>query len=258
MYLSSLTSVDKNFLKGTIINGYLDLRSLTSVDKDFLKGTTINGTLDLDSLTNVDKNFLKGTIINGYLDLRSLTSIDKDFLKDTTINGYLNLSSLTSVDKDFLKDTSINGDLYLNSLKKVDIYLLKRNVRKLQTGYNLEKKYCFFDGILSKVLSVRKVNEYTIFKTPFEFIAKKDDYTAHGKTIKKAIEDCEFKIISEKLKNEPINEDTLFTVKYYRLITGACDLGVRSFMQKHQSLASASLPCRRCQQCSRCKIVQPS
>src|SRR5690606_28517857 len=71
------------------INGYLDLRSLTSADKDFLKGTTINGSLDLRSLTSADKDFLKGTTINGYLDLSSLTSADKDFLKGTTINGSL-------------------------------------------------------------------------------------------------------------------------------------------------------------------------
>ncbi len=46
LYLSSLTSADKDFLKGTTINGSLYLSSLTSADKDFLKGTTINGTLD--------------------------------------------------------------------------------------------------------------------------------------------------------------------------------------------------------------------
>ena len=59
------------------INGILDLRSLTSCDKDFLKGTTINGILDLESLTSCDKDFLLGTTINGTLYLESLTSCDK-------------------------------------------------------------------------------------------------------------------------------------------------------------------------------------
>jgi hypothetical protein len=77
-----------------IINGSLYLRSLTTVDKDFLKNTTINGDLDLRSLTTVDKDFLKGTIINGGLNLRSLTTVDKDFLKGTTINGRLDLRFL--------------------------------------------------------------------------------------------------------------------------------------------------------------------
>ena len=128
-----------------------------------------------------------------------------------TINGYLDLRSLTSADKDFLKE----------------------NVMRLVSGYNKKVGYCFFDGILSKVLSVHTRKEYTIYKTPFDFISQKGNYTAHAKTIKKSVEDLEFKIISEKLKNEPINEDTLVTVKYYRLITGACDGGVRMWMQNN-------------------------
>ena len=171
--------------------------------------TTINGSLDLRSLTSADKDFLKGTTINGDLYLSSLTSADKDFLKGTTINGYLDLRSLTSADKDFLKG----------------------NVKKLITGYNKKAGYCFFDGILSKVLSVHVRKEYTLYKTPFEFIAQKGEHTAHGKTIKKAISDVEFKIIAEKLKKEPIKEGTKFTVKYYRLLTGACDNGCRKWMQ---------------------------
>ena len=128
-----------------------------------------------------------------------------------TINGSLDLGSLTAADKDFL-----NG-----------------NVKRLENGYNKKLGYCFFDGILSKVLSVHVRMGYTIYKTPFEFIAQKGKYTAHGKTIKKAIEDLQFKRISEKLKKDPIKADTLFTVKYYRLLTGACDGGCRNWMQNN-------------------------
>ncbi len=141
----------------------------------------------------------------------SLTSADKDFLKGTTINGYLYLRSLTSADKDFLKI----------------------NIKKLKTGYNKVKGYCFYDGILSKVLSVSVKKGYTIYTTPFELVVKKGRFTAHAKTVKKGIQDLEFKIISEKLKKETIQSDTLLTVKYYRLLTGACDLGCRSWMQSN-------------------------
>ena len=172
---------------------------------------TINGSLDLSSLTSADKDFLKGTTINGYLYLRSLTSADKDFLKGTTINGSLDLRSLTSADKDFLKN----------------------NVKKLKDGYNKEQSYCFFDGILLKVISVSVKKEYTIYTTTNGFVAQKNKFTAHGNTIKKSIQDLEFKIISEKLKKEPIKEDTEFTIKYYRLITGACEAGCVSFMREN-------------------------
>jgi hypothetical protein len=143
--------------------------------------------------------------------LRSLTAADKDFLKGTTINGYLYLSSLTAADKDFLN----------------------KNIKILEDGYNAKCGYCFFDGILSQVLSVHTRKEYTLYKTPFEFIAQKGKYTAHGKTIKKAIEDCEFKAIAKKLKKDPIKEDTIITIQYYRIITGACESGAKGFMQKH-------------------------
>ena len=229
--LSSLTSADKDFLKGTTINGSLYLSSLTSADKDFLKGTTINGYLDLSSLTSANKDLLKGTTINGSLDLRSLTSADKDFLKGTTINGSLDLRSLTSADKDFLKGTTINGSLDLSSLTSADKYLLNKNIKKLQQGYNEQGGYCYFDGILTKVLAFSKKKGYGIYTTPIGYISQKGEYTAHGQTLKQAISDVEFKIVAEKLKSEPIKEDTLFTVKYYRLLTGACDSGCRSWMQ---------------------------
>jgi len=87
---------------------------------------------------------------------------------------------------------------------------------KLFTGYN-------FKGITDGVINKEDC-----------FIAQKDGFNAHGTTVKKAIGDLNFKIVSERLKKEPITKETLFTVKYYRLITGACDLGVRGFMQKHK------------------------
>ena len=65
------------------------------------------------------------------------------------------------------------------------------------------------------------------------FVAEKDNYFAHGETVKKAISDLQFKIISEKLKKEPIKKDTIITIHYYRLITGACELGAKSWMKQN-------------------------
>jgi len=245
--LSSLTSADKDFLKGTTINGSLYLSSLTSADKDFLKGTTINGSLYLSSLTSADKDFLKGTTINGYLYLSSLTSADKDFLKGTTINGSLDLSSLTSADKDFLKGTTINGSLDLSSLTSADKDFLKGNVKMLKTGYNKKGGYCFFDNILSKVITVSEKRGYTVFTTPSSFVVKKGRFTAHGKTVKDAIKDLEFKIIAEKIKKTPIKSDTIIDMSYYRTITGACKEGMQLWcannnMTKKSYRASELLP----------------
>ncbi len=194
---------------------------------------TINGSLDLRSLTAIpDSEFLKNTTINGWLDLSSLTAIpDSEFLKNTTINGWLHLGSLTAIpDSEFLKNTTINGWLYLDSLTSADRKVCKENVKTLELGYNKKLKNCYFDGILSKVLSVHTRKDITIYRTPFGFIAQKDNFTAHGKTIKKAIEDLQFKVIAEKLKNDPITEDTMISMAYYRVVTGSCEQGISSWV----------------------------
>ena len=64
-------------------------------------------------------------------------------------------------------------------------------------------------------------------------MAESGKFYAHGKSIKQAVEDLQFKLISEKLKNEPINKDTVIDIKYYRLVTGACEFGVKSFIKSN-------------------------
>jgi hypothetical protein len=235
IYLNSLTEIpDKDFLSNTVINGSIYLNSLKKVPhKDFLNSTVINGNLDLRLLTEIPyKHFLSNTVIGGSIYLGSLTSIPhKDFLNNTVINGNLYLSSLTSIpDKDFLSNTVINGSLYLFSLTKKNKQLLNSNVKKLKEGYNEEKKYCYFDNILSRVISVSEKKGYIIYITPSGYITQKDNFTAHGKTVKKSIEDLEYKIIAEKLKKEPIHADTIFTVQYYRTLTGACEEGCKQWL----------------------------
>ena len=150
-----------------------------------------------------------------------------------TINGSLDLSRLTTADKEFLQGTTINGYLYLSRLTTADKEILKNNVNQLTKGYNKEKQYCFFDGILSKVINVTTKKNYTIFTVNNGFIAKKDEFTAHGKTIKQSIQDVEFKSVQDKLKHQPIYKDSLITVNHYKLLTGACDAGCRDFMMKN-------------------------
>lgn len=108
------------------------------------------------------------------------------------------------------------------------------------TGYNFKNfmlswgdKYIKADGIFTEVIS-RKGNIYKVRKIGSEkvfwLVSDGELMHAHGDTLQKANADLEFKIMSEKLKKEPIEKDTMFTVKYYRLLTGACDIGCRSWL----------------------------
>ena len=40
--------------------------------------------------------------------------------------------------------------------------------------------------------------------------------------------------MAEKLKHEPIKADTIIDIKYYRLITGACQAGVEMFISENK------------------------
>ena len=65
------------------------------------------------------------------------------------------------------------------------------------------------------------------------FVAEKDSFFAHGITVKKAIKDLQFKIVAKKLKKNPILPDTKITVEYYRIVTGACEHGTKSFQKQY-------------------------
>ena len=82
-------------------------------------------------------------------------------------------------------------------------------------------------------MSVTVKKGYTIYITPFEFIAQKGNFTAHGKTVKKSVQDLEFKILSDKIRKEPIKSDTIINKDYYRAVTGACELGMESWIKRN-------------------------
>ena len=87
---------------------------------------------------------------------------------------------------------------------------------KIYTGYNLVQ------------VTGKKIQKQACY------VAEKEGFTAHGDTPKKAISDLQFKVVAEKLKNEPIKADTLITVNHYRLITGACEMGVKSWIEQNK------------------------
>ena len=72
------------------------------------------------------------------------------------------------------------------------------------------------------------------FKKRACYVATKDKFFAHGKSVKKAVTDLQFKLIAEKLQKDPIKSDTVITVQYYRIVTGACELGCKNFIEQHK------------------------
>ena len=151
----------------------------------------------------------------------------RDFSKLKEVTGYLSINSNATLSA----FTTVGGYLYIYSnakfyhkvtknkkWKSVDNKLFIIESEKTTKGIKIYAGY--------NVIGIEKSKA----KKENCFVAEKNNFFAHGVNFKKAITDLQFKIISEKLKHEPIKKDTEFTVKYYRILTGSCDLGCRSWM----------------------------
>ena len=117
---------------------------------------------------------------------------------------------------------------------------------KIEIPQTKGKKYRSIDNTLFIVENKRKIKGYVILKgyilqsikngigiEKHCFVAQKDGFNAHGPTIKEAIKDLENKILSEKIKHEPIFMDTMIDINYYHVVTGSCILGIKSWMQQN-------------------------
>jgi len=179
--------------------------------------------------------------VGGYLDLRGtgITSLPDNL----TVGGYLDLegTGITSLPDNL----TVGGSLDLEGTGITQPK--KRN--KLPEGFNLivklsielkfnAKGLTIADGILARILqtkgSIKKI--LVVGKKSPSWLASDDDGNhAHGDTMKEAIEELAFKTGSrdvEKYRNMPMDtvkkpEDWAFI---YRIVTGACKFGTKSFM----------------------------
>ena len=231
------------------VGGSLDL-SETNITK-LPDNLTVGGSLYLrgtnitelpDNLTVGGSLYLRGTkitelpdnlTVGEYLDLEG-TKITK--LPDNlTVGGSLDLSG-TNIRK--LPDNlTVGGNLYLSGTNITNIYEESKKVKRLEEGYNKKSNYIYYDGILwGNVKHVKKRENITIYKTPLGYCAVEDELSAHGKTLREAIEDLTFK----KLRNtdtseivEEVRKTGKVTRLQYRAITGACRAGTEAFCNRN-------------------------
>ena len=225
LYLRSVTSIPEGF--NPTVSGDLDLSSVTSIPEGF--NPTVGGYLYLSSVTSIPEGF--NPTVSGDLYLSSVTSIPEGF--NPTVGGYLYLRSVTSIPEGF--NPTVGGYLYLRSDLKAKVKVNKPNKIETPRGKLLSwqnGKYVKADGIFTEVISKRG-NVYKVKKVHSQkefYLITNGEFHAHGESLEKAKEDFRFKLIADKLKKDPIKEDTVITVQYYRIVTGACQFGVDSWM----------------------------
>lgn len=181
--------------------------------------------LYLNNVTSIPKGF--SPTVRKHLYLNGLRSIPVGF--SPTVGGDLFLYNLTSIPEEF--SPTVGGNVYINC----------RNIKKkkgLPKGYNFswQGKYIFCDGIFSEVVSKKK-NVYKIreifdnTESYLTYLVVEGEFSAHGRTLEEAKNDLVFKINHERLKKEPITPNTWITIDRYRAITGACEFGIKSWME---------------------------
>lgn len=131
----------------------------------------------------------------------------------------------------------VGGSLDLRGTNITDKQKELKKVQRLCEGYNKEKRYIYYDGILwGNVRTVKKRESITIYKTPLGYCAAEDENSAHGKTLKEAIDDLTFKKLENTNTQEIVKEikkTGKVTRAQYRALTGACQFGTEQFCRKH-------------------------
>jgi hypothetical protein len=235
--LGSVTSLPDGF--NPTVGGYLDLGSVTSLPDGF--NPTVGGYLDLGSVTSLPDGF--NPTVGGYLDLGSVTSLPDGF--NPTVGGDLDLGSVTSLPDGF--NPTVGGDLILKDSRKyigANVPPVESVKEKMDFYWDKDgKRFAVVDGIFCQLLTEREHTTngqtYSIFsaqrinKKEIFFVAKQGHYHAHGEDLRKAVEDLHFKINAEKIRKEPIGADTIISVQHYRIITGACELGCKQWMEQN-------------------------
>ena len=187
------------------------------------------------------------TEIGGYVTISDEGKAEFPALK--AIGGYVYIYGEGKAE--FPKLTEIGGDVRVyGSAEFPENY--KQNTQKgefirQKLSERLRKKFfikglIFADGILTRLISKRKLGKITFYKTrklgskKIIYIARKGSLFSHGETQKQAFKDLRYKISdrnTEKYTNwtieiiKPIDE----IISSYRTITGACFEGTKMFCE---------------------------
>ena len=225
VYLPKVTTVGSGCFRYNEALTTLSLPALTTAGNGCFCSNNVLTTLTLPALTTAGYGCFRSNEALTTLSLPALTTAGYNCFHNNEALTTLSLPALTTAGSYCFRGNEALTTLSLKELKlnikTVDGYcyiiekLKKRNNIMIYSGGDLVN---ITDGAI---------------KTEPCYVAEKGNYTAHGNTIKQAITDLQFKIISEKLRKEPINADTIITVQYYRIVTGACQAGCESWLRQN-------------------------
>jgi hypothetical protein len=212
------------------VGGWLDCRG-ADTKASFPKLTTVGGWLYCYG-ADTKASFPKLTTVGGYLDCRGADT-KASFPRLTTVGGWLNCSGA---------DTKAS----FPKLKKTDVG--DASARSKVTRAFRRKGFLFADGLLSRIVDTKQSRGgalvhtvVSVGKSKRSYCLEVDGTYSHGDTIREARESLLYKIGErDKSKYEGWTRDRKMTAKEaiesYRVITGACEGGVREFVRQNGKL----------------------
>jgi hypothetical protein len=186
--------------------------------------------------------------VGGFLNLPSLKSIPEGF--NPTVGGSLSLYSLKSIPAGF--NPTVGGSLYLYSLESIpegfnpvcsDLYYHGEWNRPHIPSPTFIRfpgtNFFVCDGIFGEIIKHKGKVYHCKSLSQKEFVLLSDGSGrySHGNTLKEAKESLLFKISSrDKSVYSSLTVDSELSyekmIVCYRVITGACEFGVRNFIER--------------------------
>jgi len=207
--------------------GALNLYSLTALPEGVR--LTAGKWLDLDGLTALPAGV--SLTAGGGLDLGGLTALPEGI--SLAAGRGLDLRNLTALPE----DVSLSASVWLN-LSNLD--------SEIQSYKGVTIRLRMIDGYCMRLISSREIGEVTLWSAqyfrghletdPRCYVAQQGETYAHGETAERALRDLRFKLAQADFDCddlvETIKQRGTVTFNDYRLITGACEMGLRQGLRE--------------------------
>jgi hypothetical protein len=239
------------FPRLTTVGGGLDCRGADTTAL-FPRLTTVGGGLDCSG-ADTRVAFPRLTTVGGGLDC-SWADTRVAFPRLTTVGGWLDCRGADTTAL-FPRLTTVGGGL---DCSWADTRVAFPRLRKTKAGNALAKSkvcsafrrkgYLFADGILTKIVETKRTRGGALIhkvvavgKAKESYCIEADGVFSHGDTIKEARESLLYKVGERDTSAySGWTRDRKMTaqeaIASYRVITGACEAGVRGFVQAHGKL----------------------
>ena len=218
-------NLDVKYLLGERYEDNLFLSSVKSLPANII--FNVGGWLDLQSVKSLPANIKIN--VGCYLDLHSVESLSNNI--QFNVGGYLYLPRVKSLPKNYSITLGYNKKV-ISSLPFKYNNIGENEIQTWENG-----KYQQIDGIFCEVIkdrkyikTCRKIGSDKVF-----YVVTDGTKYSHGKTIKEAKADLIYKISNRdtsRFKN--LKKSSVLSlseaIECYRVITGACEFGTKSFL----------------------------